>query len=62
MSAKLVCYIGNFGYFFGFCFFRMAAVIQCALWQGVDGKVSIPAYVLMLGALFQCPHNAAVAH
>lgn len=42
--------IDNFGYYLGFCFFRMAAIIQGVLRRALDGNASNPARALELGA------------
>jgi len=42
--------IDNFGYYLGFCFFRMAAIIQGVLKRGLDGNASNPERALKLGA------------
>ena len=42
--------IDNFGYYLGFCFFRMAAIIQGVLKRGMDGNASNPERALKLGA------------
>lgn len=42
--------IDNFGFFLGFCFFRMAAIIQGVLKRGLDGNASNPERALKLGA------------
>lgn len=42
--------IDNFGYYLGFCFFRMAGIIQGVLKRGLDGNASNPERALKLGA------------
>ena len=42
--------IDNFGYFVGFCFFRMAAIIQGVLKRALDGNASNPEQAKELGA------------
>ena len=42
--------IDNFGYFVGFCFFRMAAIIQGVLKRELDGNASNPEQAKELGA------------
>lgn len=42
--------IDNFGYFVGFCFFRMAAIIQGVLKRALDGNASNPEQGKELGA------------
>ncbi|KIN66193.1 Phosphotransferase family protein [Sulfitobacter noctilucae] len=41
--------IDNFGYYLGFCFFRMAGIIQGVLKRGLDGNASNPERALKLG-------------
>ncbi len=41
--------IDNFGYYLGFCFFRMAAIIQGVLKRGLDGNASNPERAMKLG-------------
>jgi aminoglycoside phosphotransferase (APT) family kinase protein len=41
--------IDNFGYYLGFCFFRMAAIIQGVLKRALDGNASNPGRAMMLG-------------
>ena len=41
--------IDNFGYYLGFCFFRMAAIIQGVLKRGLDGNASNPQRAMKLG-------------
>ena len=43
--------IDNFGYYLGFCFFRMAAIIQGVLRRALDGNASNPAKARQLGTL-----------
>ncbi|MEO0379427.1 MAG: phosphotransferase family protein [Pseudomonadota bacterium] len=43
--------IDDFGYYLGFCFFRMAAIIQGVLRRALDGNASNPAKARQLGAL-----------
>ena len=43
--------IDNFGYYLGFCFFRMAAIIQGVLRRALDGNASNPARARQLGTL-----------
>ncbi|WP_299731776.1 phosphotransferase family protein [uncultured Tateyamaria sp.] len=43
--------IDNFGYYLGFCFFRMAAIIQGVLRRAQDGNASNPAKARQLGTL-----------
>lgn len=42
--------IDNFGYYLGFTFFRMAAIIQGVLKRALDGNASNPARAIKLGA------------
>lgn len=42
--------IDNFGFFLGFCFFRMAAIIQGVLKRAMDGNASNPERALKVGA------------
>ena len=42
--------IDNFGYYLGFCFFRMAGIIQGVLKRGLDGNASNPERAMKLGA------------
>ena len=42
--------IDNFGYYAGFCFFRMAAIIQGVLKRALDGNASNPEQAKELGA------------
>jgi aminoglycoside phosphotransferase (APT) family kinase protein len=42
--------IDNFGYYVGFCFFRMAAIIQGVLKRALDGNASNPEQAKELGA------------
>ncbi|MDG1451092.1 MAG: phosphotransferase family protein [Ascidiaceihabitans sp.] len=42
--------INNFGYYVGFCFFRMAAIIQGVLKRALDGNASNPEQAKELGA------------
>lgn len=41
--------IDNFGYYLGFCFFRMAGIIQGVLKRGIDGNASNPERAMKLG-------------
>lgn len=41
--------IDNFGYYLGFCFFRMAAIIQGVLKRALDGNASNPEHAKKLG-------------
>ena len=41
--------IDNFGYYLGFCFFRMASIIQGVLKRALDGNASNPTRAKMLG-------------
>ena len=41
--------IDNFGYYLGFCFFRMAGIIQGVLKRGLDGNASNPERAMKLG-------------
>ena len=41
--------IDHFGYYLGFCFFRMAAIIQGVLKRALDGNASNPARAKQLG-------------
>lgn len=41
--------IDDFGYYLGFCFFRMAGIIQGVLKRGLDGNASNPERALKLG-------------
>lgn len=43
--------IDDFGYYLGFCFFRMAAIIQGVLRRALDGNASNPEKARQLGAL-----------
>ena len=43
--------IDNFGFYVGFCFFRMAAILQGVKKRALDGNASDPARGLRLGAL-----------
>lgn len=43
--------IDNFGFYLGFCFFRMAAIIQGVLRRALDGNASNPARARQLGTL-----------
>ena len=42
--------IDNFGFFLGFCFFRMAAIIQGVLKRALDGNASNPERAMKVGA------------
>lgn len=42
--------IENFGYYLGFCFFRMAAIIQGVLKRALDGNASNPKRAMKVGA------------
>ena len=42
--------IDNFGYYLGFCFFRMAAIIQGVLKRALDGNASNPERAMKVGA------------
>ncbi|MBU2980443.1 phosphotransferase family protein [Lentibacter algarum] len=42
--------IDNFGYYLGFCFFRMAGIIQGVLKRALDGNASNPERAMKLGA------------
>ena len=42
--------IDHFGYYLGFCFFRMAGIIQGVLKRGLDGNASNPERAMKLGA------------
>jgi aminoglycoside phosphotransferase (APT) family kinase protein len=42
--------VDNLGYFVGFCFFRMAAIIQGVLKRALDGNASNPERAIQLGA------------
>ena len=42
--------IENFGFYLGFCFFRMASIIQGVLKRALDGNASNPERALKLGA------------
>jgi|TARA_B110000908_G_scaffold94184_1_gene111648 aminoglycoside phosphotransferase (APT) family kinase protein len=42
--------IDNFGYYVGFCFFRMAAIIQGVLKRALDGNASNPERAMKVGA------------
>lgn len=42
--------IENFGFFAGFCFFRMAAIIQGVLKRALDGNASNPERAMKVGA------------
>lgn len=42
--------IDNFGFYLGFCFFRMAGIIQGVLKRGLDGNASNPERAMKLGA------------
>jgi len=56
-EAFIACYcerrgldvIDKFGYYLGFCFFRMAAIIQGVLKRALDGNASNPERARMLG-------------
>ncbi|MGB3243502.1 MAG: phosphotransferase family protein [Sulfitobacter sp.] len=41
--------VDNFGYYLGFCFFRMAAIVQGVLKRGLDGNASNPDRAMKLG-------------
>lgn len=41
--------IDNFGYYLGFCFFRMAAIIQGVLKRALDGNASNPERAMKVG-------------
>jgi len=41
--------IDNFGYYLGFCFFRMAGIIQGVLKRAIDGNASNPERAIKLG-------------
>lgn len=41
--------IDHFGYYLGFCFFRMAAIIQGVLKRAIDGNASNPERAIKLG-------------
>ena len=41
--------IDNFGYYLGFCFFRMAAIIQGVLKRALDGNASNPERAMKIG-------------
>ncbi len=41
--------IDHFGYYLGFCFFRMAGIIQGVLKRGLDGNASNPERAMKLG-------------
>jgi len=49
--------IDNFGFYVGFCFFRMAAILQGVRKRALDGNASNPERGLQLGAFV--PHYAA---
>jgi len=42
--------IDHFGYYLGFCFFRMAAIIQGVLKRALDGNASNPERAMKVGA------------
>jgi aminoglycoside phosphotransferase (APT) family kinase protein len=42
--------INDFGFYLGFCFFRMAAIIQGVLRRALDGNASNPERAMQLGA------------
>ncbi|WP_281993457.1 phosphotransferase family protein [Sulfitobacter geojensis] len=42
--------IDNFGYYLGFCFFRMAGIIQGVLKRALDGNASNPERAMKVGA------------
>ena len=42
--------VDHFGYFLGFCFFRMAAIIQGGLKRALDGNASNPERAMQVGA------------
>ena len=42
--------IDNFGFYVGFCFFRMAAIIQGVLKRALDGNASNPERAMKVGA------------
>ena len=42
--------VDHFGYFLGFCFFRMAAIIQGVLKRALDGNASNPERAMQVGA------------
>ena len=42
--------IDDFGYYLGFCFFRMAAIIQGVLRRALDGNASNPKRAMQVGA------------
>lgn len=42
--------IDDFGYYLGFCFFRMAAIIQGVLKRALDGNASNPERAMQVGA------------
>jgi aminoglycoside phosphotransferase (APT) family kinase protein len=42
--------VDNFGFFLGFCFFRMAGIIQGVLKRALDGNASNPERAIKLGA------------
>jgi aminoglycoside phosphotransferase (APT) family kinase protein len=42
--------IDNFGFYLGFCFFRMAAIIQGVLKRALDGNASNPERAMQVGA------------
>ena len=42
--------IDNFGFYLGFCFFRMAGIIQGVLKRGLDGNASNPERAMKLGS------------
>lgn len=42
--------IENFGFYLGFCFFRMAAIIQGVLKRALDGNASNPERAIQVGA------------
>ncbi|KAF0674607.1 phosphotransferase family protein [Profundibacterium mesophilum] len=48
--------IGNFGFYLGFCFFRMAAILQGVRKRGLDGNASDPLRAAQIGAWV--PHFA----
>ncbi|MEM8692574.1 MAG: phosphotransferase family protein [Pseudomonadota bacterium] len=43
-------HIDNFGFYVGFCFFRMAAIIQGVLKRALDGNASNPERAIKIGA------------
>jgi aminoglycoside phosphotransferase (APT) family kinase protein len=50
-SRMGLTHIDNFGFYVGFCFFRMAAILQGVKKRAQDGNASDPARGLRLGAL-----------